>query len=279
MATLSTKRLFAGRGVNMTNTVQHVLDKLMEPVNKLPNTVDTLKFGDPNMEVKGIAVTFMATQQVIEQAINLGVNFLITHEGLFYSHMDQTVVEESKVYLEKRRIIEESGIAIYRFHDYIHRYQPDGIMVGLIEALGWKTYVEKNQPTSTIVKIPSMSVREIAEYVKRKLGIEFVRMVGNLEGTCTRIGLLAGYRGGGALSIPLFEKEELDLVISGEGPEWETPEFVRDAAYQGKRKALMVLGHAESEAPGMKYLAEWIKTIFPGIPVHFIPERPIFQVV
>ncbi|MCM3724863.1 Nif3-like dinuclear metal center hexameric protein [Neobacillus cucumis] len=264
----------------MTITVQAVLDKLMEPVNKIPNTVDTLKFGDPNMVVKGIAITFMATQKVIERAINLGANLLITHEGLFYSHIDHIeIVEESPVYLEKRRLIKESGIAIYRFHDYIHRYQPDGIMVGLIEALGWKTYVEKNQPTSTIVKIPSMSLREIAEYVKGKLGIEFVRTVGNLDGTCTRIGLLAGYRGGGSLSIPLFEKEKLDLIISGEGPEWETPEFIRDAVYQGKQKALMVLGHAESEAPGMKYLAEWIETIFPGIPVHFIPEKPIFQVV
>lgn len=264
----------------MTITVQAVLDKLLEPVNEIPNTVDTLKFGDPNMEVKGIAVTFMATQQVIEQAIRLGANLLITHEGLFYSHMDQIeIVEESRVYLEKRRLIEESGIAIYRFHDYIHRYQPDGIMVGLIKALGWKANVEKNYPASTIVNIPSMSVRELADYVKGKLGIEFVRTVGDLEGTCNRIGLLAGYRGGGTLAIPLFEKEKLDVIISGEGPEWETPEFIRDAVYQGKQKALMVLGHAESEAPGMKYLAERIKTLFPGIPVHFIPGEPIFQVV
>ncbi|MEH7416894.1 Nif3-like dinuclear metal center hexameric protein [Neobacillus drentensis] len=264
----------------MAITVQNVIVKIMEPVDKIQNTVDTLKFGDPNMEVKGIATTFMATQQVIQQAINLGINLLITHEGLFYSHMDQAeIVEESPVYLEKRRLIEESGMAIFRIHDYIHRYQPDGIMVGLIEALGWNPYVEKNHPASTIVKVPSMSLREIAEYVKGKLGIEFVRAVGDLEGTCTRIGLLAGYRGGGALSMPLYEKEELDLIISGEGPEWETPEFIRDAVYQGKQKALMVIGHAESEAPGMKYLAEWIKTIFPGIPVQYIPEKPIFQVV
>ena len=264
----------------MTITVQHVINQLIEPVDKLQNTVDTLKFGDPNMEVKGIAVTFMATQQVIEQAISLGINLLITHEAIFYSHMDNIeIVEESEVYLKKRRLIEESGIAIYRIHDYIHKYQPDGIMVGLIKELGWEKYVEKHLPTSTIVNIPSRSVREIAEYIKEKLRIKFVRTVGDLEGKCTRIGLLAGYRGGGALSIPLYDNEDLDLIISGEGPEWETPEFVRDAVYQGKRKTLMVLGHAESEASGMKYLAECMKTIFPGIPVHFIAEKPLFQVV
>ncbi|PLS01081.1 Nif3-like dinuclear metal center hexameric protein [Neobacillus cucumis] len=264
----------------MTLTVQTVLNRLMEPVEHIQNTVDTLKFGHPKMEVTGIATTFMATQQVIERAIHLGANLLITHEGLFYSHMDnQEILEENTVYFEKNRLIEESGIAIYRFHDYVHRYQPDGIMAGLIEALEWKTFIEKDTPTSTVVKIPPMSVSEIAEYVKDKLGIQFVRTVGELSDTCTRIGLLAGYRGGGTLSIPLFEKENLDLIISGEGPEWETPEFVRDAVYQGKRKALIVLGHAESEAPGMKYLAGRIQTLFPEIPVHFISEKPLFQVL
>ncbi|MBT2657126.1 Nif3-like dinuclear metal center hexameric protein [Bacillus sp. ISL-18] len=264
----------------MTTTIQNVIDHLIGPVEQLQNTADTLKFGHPNMEVTGIATTFMATQHVIEQAINLGVNLLITHEGLYYSHIDNSeIVEDSQVVLEKQRLIEESGIAIYRFHDYLHRCQPDGIMAGLIEALEWKTYVEKNHPTSTIVKIPPMTVLEIAEYIKAKLGIKFVRTVGELSERCTRIGLLAGYRGGGALAIPLFEKENLDLIISGEGPEWETPEFVRDAAYQGKRKALIVLGHAESEVPGMKYLAEWLRTIFLDVPIHFIPEKPLFQVV
>jgi putative NIF3 family GTP cyclohydrolase 1 type 2 len=264
----------------MAITIQHVLDKLMEPVSEIPNTVDTLKSGNPNMEVKGIATTFMATQEVIQQAIDLGTNLLITHEGLFYSHIDNMeILENNQVYMEKRRLIDESGIAIYRFHDYLHRYQPDGIMDGLIEALGWKSYVEKIQPASTLVKVPPMTVNEIAEYVKEKLGIEYVRTVGDLSGICTRIGLLAGYRGGGVLSIPLFEQENLDLIISGEGPEWEAPEFVRDAVYQGKEKALLVLGHAESEVPGMKSLAEWIQTIFPEIPVHFISEKPLFQVV
>jgi putative NIF3 family GTP cyclohydrolase 1 type 2 len=264
----------------MAITIQNVMDKLMEPVNKIHNTVDTLKSGNPAMDVKGIATSFMPTHHVIQQAINLGANLLITHEGVFFSHQDSTsYVENDPVFIEKRQLIDQSGIAIFRFHDYLHRYQPDGIMAGLVQALGWQSYVEENQPAATILTIPAMTAKETAEYVKSRLGIQFVRTAGDLSATCTRVGLLAGYRGGGALSIPLFEKENLDLIILGEGPEWETPEFVRDAVYQGKQKALLVLGHAESEVPGMKYLAEWIQTLFPEIPVHFIPEKPLFQVV
>jgi putative NIF3 family GTP cyclohydrolase 1 type 2 len=81
------------------------------------------------------------------------------------------------------------------------------------------------------------------------------------------------------LSIPLFEKEKLDLIIYGEGPEWETPEYVRDAIHQGKQKALIVLGHSESEESGMKNLADWLKSTLPYLPVFYIPEKPLFQVI
>ncbi len=264
----------------MALTVQEIVDRLTMPIGEIPNTVDLLKSGNPNMGVKGITTSFMPSQHVIDQSIRMGANLLITHEGLYYSHRDQTeIMKQDSVYQEKSLLINESGIAIFRFHDYWHRYQPDGIMAGLVDALGWALYVERHQPTATILTIPSMTVKVIAGHVKKQLGIEFVRTAGDVNLTCSRIGLLAGYRGGGALSIPLFEKEKLDLIIYGEGPEWETPEYVRDSVYQGKNKALIVLGHAESEESGMKYLAQQIKKIFPHIPVHFIPEKPVFQVI
>jgi putative NIF3 family GTP cyclohydrolase 1 type 2 len=264
----------------MTITVQNVMDLLMEPVGRLQNTVDTLKSGDPDMEVKGIAIAFMPTYGVIQQALAKGVNLLITHEGLYYSHHDNTeTIENDSVYQNKRKLIEESGIAIFRLHDYIHRYRPDGITAGLIQALDWESYVVEYQQAASVLSLPVMTVREIAEYIKRKLDISFVRVVGNVSLPCTRIGLLAGYRGGGTLSIPLFEKEKLDLIIYGEGAEWETPVYVRDAIHQGKQKALIVLGHAESEESGMKNLAEGVKEILSYLPVFYIQEKPLFQVI
>ena len=96
---------------------------------------------------------------------------------------------------------------------------------------------------------------------------------------CERVGIMVGYRGGGELAIPLFLNEHVDLVIAGEGPEWETPEYVKDAVYQGRNKALIMLGHAESEAAGMKYLADALSSQFPMLPVHFVEDRPVFQIV
>ncbi|MEX1028681.1 MAG: Nif3-like dinuclear metal center hexameric protein [Paenibacillaceae bacterium] len=277
----------------MTITIRDVLNILIEPVEpvepveplqpleSLHNRADTLKFGTPDTAVKGIVVTFMATIHVIEQAISLGANLIITHEGTFYSHHDvfERSLDQDTIYQAKKRLIEESGMAIYRCHDDIHKYRPDGITEGLVDILGWQAYVTEQLDAATLISLPeTMTGVQIVEHVKKQLSISYLRTAGNLSLALNRIGLLAGYRGGGSLSIPLFEQNQLDLIIYGEGPEWETPEYVRDAAYLGKQKSLIVLGHAESEQPGMKLLAERLDHRLPGIPVYFIPVEPIFQI-
>lgn len=260
--------------------IQTVIEALISPVGKLANTVDTLKFGHPDTEVTGIVVAFMPTQFVIEQAIRRGANLIIAHEGPFFSHHDDSaILKDDPVYEEKRRLLETSGIALFRFHDYLHRYTPDGVMEGLIQKLDWMPYVQEHHAAYSILQIPTETVFSIAEHVKKRLGITFVRAHGNRELACSKIGVLAGYRGGGQNALPLFEKEQLDLIIYGEGPEWETPEYVRDAVYQERHKALIVLGHAESEEPGMEFLANKLTSMYPEIPVHYVKERPIFQVL
>ncbi|CAM3537427.1 Nif3-like dinuclear metal center hexameric protein [Marinicrinis lubricantis] len=268
----------------MSVKVQDVIEILLAPlaqVERLEQTVDTLKCGDPAMEVTGIVTTFMPTQRVLEEAASVGANLVIAHEGLYYHHEDATEqkLKHDPVYEIKQQFLHRSGVAVFRFHDYLHRYRPDGIMEGLIDALGWRSFVVKQQYAWTIVEMPATAVQDIAAHVKASIGAPFVRIAGNASARCKRIGLLAGYRGGGELAIPLFEQEKVDLVVYGEGPEWETPEYVRDAAHQGRERAAIVLGHAESEMAGMKWLAERIEQKFPSIPVRFIPNEPVFRIL
>lgn len=266
----------------MKITIGQVIDRLLEPAPLTEPTVDLLRFGSAHAEVRGIAVVFLATQAVIEQAAALGANLIISHEGTFYHHREDAQWiqdEDDPVIREKCELINQTGITIYRFHDHIHLYEPDGIMLGLVRELDWASYVEEHLPAATVLQIPSMTLERTAQYVKEKLQIPYVRVVGDIQMLCTRVGLLAGYRGGAALALPLMKDYNLDLVIAGEGPEWETPEYVRDANHQGKNKAFLALGHAESEEPGMKDLAERLRELFPGIPVHFIREKPLFRIV
>lgn len=263
----------------MSITIQNILKVITNPVLLPENTVDRLEYGDLDFVVKGVATTFIASYEAIEQAISMGVNFIISHEGIFFSHWDnRQMLQENPVYLKKCRLIEDNGIAVYRYHDGIHKSLPDGIMLGLLQSLKWREYETESFPAASILEIPAMELHDVIAHIKKEIGISYIRAIGDLSTPCRRIGILVGYRGSGELVIPLFEKQKLDLVIYGEGPEWETPEYVRDAVRQGRQKALIVLGHTESEMPGMDYLARQLQVKFPELPVHFIPQKPIFQV-
>lgn len=264
----------------MSFSIRTILEDLIGTVEQIDETVDILKPGNPETVITGIVTAFCATQYVVERAIAMNANLLITHEGVFFSHHETSEwLKDDPVYRTKLSVIERSELAIFRYHDYWHRHKPDGIMAGLLRELEWSAYVDEQQATASILTIPAMTISEAAQYLKRMLGIPYVRVAGDLSQTCRHVGILVGYRGGGTMAIPLFNQHNLDLIIAGEGPEWETPEYVRDAVYQGRSNALIMLGHAESEAPGMKYLAEVLAEKYPMIPTYFIAEQPIYQLV
>ncbi|GMK39690.1 hypothetical protein PCCS19_27440 [Paenibacillus sp. CCS19] len=260
-------------------TIQNVIDLMVK--GPIPNTVDGLLAGNPEDEAKAIAVAFMPSQYVIEEAIARGANLLITHEGPHYAHRDpMEVLKQDSVFVDKNKTIRQSGLAIYRNHDSVHRVQPDLITAGLIEHLDWNNDVAEVREHASIVALPAAkTLAEIVQDVKEKLGIEYVRVVGDPSTLCQRIGLSVGYRGSASVMLPLTQPEPPDLFIIGEGMEWEIPAYVTDAVQQGKRRALIVLGHAESEVPGMKLLADQLSSGLDGVPVYFICEKPLFQLM
>ena len=264
--------------MSMPKTVGEVINELTKTTEPVDNTVDKLLFGDSNQKVAKIAVCFMPTYKVIKQAHESGVNLLICHEGIFYSHGDKMISEESTVYLEKKKYIEESNIAIFRNHDAIHRSIPDGIMQGMTHILEWDDFVVENKVTASIFHLPVMSLATVVDHIKHTLHINQVRYIGkDLSMKVSKVAILVGYRGGGATAIPTLVEENADLVIYGEGPEWETPEYIRDAIEMGKNKAAIILGHLESEEPGMLYLAKTMQQLFPNIPVTYISTKNCIQ--
>lgn len=231
-------------------------------------TLDTLKLGDPASPVRGIAVTFMATGKVIADAAKLGANLIITHEPTFYGPLDHTDwLRGDGVYDSKRSLIAEHDIAIWRFHDGPHSMRPDGIVSGIIRKLGWK--FEPGLEDRNVFAIEPCKALELAKFCKERIGISMVKLAGDPQLNCRRVGILVGAYGGRA-QIQLFQQMKVDAILCGESPEWETCEYVRDSVFFGDKKALIVLGHANSEEAGMEFLTEWIKTLLP-------PSIPVFH--
>ena len=255
----------------MERTVQDIINTIIAdvPGAPFPETVDTLKTGDAGQTVRAVAVTFMATCEVIQRAIELGADLIITHEPTFYNHLDETDwLKDDPVYQAKRRLIDEHHIAIWRFHDYLHSLQPDPTIIGLLKALGWPANVLPNNPF--VCQLPPRSLQELVLEIKSRLGLPTVRVVGDMEMSCKRVGFMVG-ASGGRTHIGVLRDWSLDVLVCGEINEWETNEYVRDAISTGQPQALIVIGHSVSEEDGIREVTPWLKERLPEIPVTFIP--------
>lgn len=260
-------------------TAGEVMQRVIAATGATPpaGTVDTLKAGDPNTIVTGIATTFMDTYPVLEQAVAGGKNLVITHEPTFYNHLDnQAPLATDPVQQQKLAYIREHHLVVWRFHDTWHMRRPDGILVGMVEQFGWKPYQSSADPR--LFSMPSTTVSQIAASLQAQTRARAIRIVGEPAMPVTNVALLPGAAGSDE-QIKLLEQENVDLLVVGESREWETVPYVVDAAAEGRHKALIILGHVVSEEAGMNECARWLRTLFPGMPITFIPAGEPFHTV
>jgi putative NIF3 family GTP cyclohydrolase 1 type 2 len=254
------------RPLTAREVVQRIQEHVGVPWQK--ETVDTFKAGDPDTKVTGIAVTMMATFDVLQRAAASGANLIITHEPTFYNHLDQFTEipqkENDPVLAKKLAFIKEHHLVVWRFHDHWHRRTPDGIEAGMTHALGWEPYQDKqNQYFFTI---PETTLDKLAAVLKARLELHSMRVVGDPQIKITRVALSPG-AAGMQREIGALENPNIQLLITGESREWETVEYAADAVSEKKNKALIVLGHIPSEQAGMEECTRWLKTFVSEVPV------------
>jgi putative NIF3 family GTP cyclohydrolase 1 type 2 len=219
----------------------------------------------------------MATYDVLVRSAAAGKNLIITHEPTFYNHLDRTDAfeeEHDPVWAKKERFIKEHNLVVWRFHDHWHRHRPDGILTGVVRELQWQKF--QSAADAALFVIPEMTVGQLAEQMKKRLGIHVLRTVANRDMKVTKVALVPG-AAGTQRHRQMLQRDDVEVLAIGEVPEWETIEYVGDAVAEGKRKALILLGHIPSEQPGMEDCAEWLKTFIHEVPVEFIAAREFFD--
>jgi putative NIF3 family GTP cyclohydrolase 1 type 2 len=263
------------RPLTAREVVQRIQEHVGVPWQK--ETVDTFKAGDPDTKVTGIAVTMMATFDVLQRAAASGANLIITHEPTFYNHLDDLKEipqkENDAVLAEKLAFIKEHHLVVWRFHDHWHRRTPDGIEAGMTHALGWEAFQDKQN--QYLFTIPETSLEKLAADLKARLELHSMRVVGDPQMKVTRVALSPG-SAGMQREIGALEKPDIQLLITGESREWETVEYAADAVSEKKNKALIVLGHIPSEQAGMEECTRWLKTFVSEVPVNFAPAAQPF---
>lgn len=266
-------------------TVQEVIDKILTDIcggPKFETTCDIITVGSPDNEVTGVVTTFMATFDVIKEAVRQGKNFIITHEPTWFTGMDETEwCKEDSIYLAKRKYLEDNGITVWRLHDHVHMgSEKDYIYEGLLNELDWHQYLQPDEKFPWIYEIPETTVGALAEMFKQKLGMDTIQIIGGADMKVRRVGILVG---GGSLGfgveqmpMEVMERNKLDLMVVGDITEWTICAYINDAYQMGFNRAMLTLGHERSEEFGMKYLAEWMEERFSDFPISFVDAREPF---
>ena len=232
-------------------TIREITDKILEYHPKFDEDYDGcdgFKSGNPDDECTGIVSALVPTVEVIRKTAELGCNLLYVHEPSYYStpdYPDWRAGFENKIYEEKKALLDQYGIAVWRDHDHTHAHNPDGIFTGVIKYLGWEQYrVNADTEGMTMYfEFPDMTVEKM-----------------------------------NALLIRIMEEEDVDAIIPGETIDWTVMSYIRDAVQLGKVKAAFNVGHFNLEELGMKYAADWIpEVIGNAVPVHYVPSGDIYK--
>lgn len=243
-------------------------------------TVDGFKAGDEQTIVRGIAVTAMATIDVLRQAAKSGLNMVISFEPTFYGRSDaqpnanlqqgpggRSIAEDDPILVAKRRLLQSNGMVVYRLHDQWAGRKQNEHAIALAHAMGW-THSAKGLDPQTEYEIAPTRLSEIVPQVRSRLRSSGgLRTIGDPNTQVRRVTVLPGLQ---TIAQLLARLPSTDLILTGETRDWEGPEYVGDASTAGLNKGLITVGKVVSADPGMRACAEWMKSFVSDVRVEWI---------
>ena len=222
------------------------------------NRSDALLYGDPDREVQTVAVSLLATPHVLRAAKEAGASMLLVHEPVLHSGV---IPADDPVMAQKRAMIEEFDIPIYRFHDHAHFTPFDKINCGVLRRLGWEGEFDGGKRFTFARPTP---IAEVIDTVRHSLSLRHLRYIGPPSLTVRRVATLFGAWGERNIYDALL-CEDVDLVLAGEACEWSLCEYARDAVELGRPRGLLLMGHMGSESAGMLYIADALAAAHPTL--------------
>jgi putative NIF3 family GTP cyclohydrolase 1 type 2 len=228
-------------------------------------TVDSFLHGDPEAEVRGIAVAWIASNAALQEAAEKGLNLFISHEPCFYGRSEERPPAQ-ELARKKRAFMDRHSITLLRCHDTWDRMPEIGIPDAWGDFLGFET---EPRPVESFYKICLMeettvedAARRILEKVK-PLGQDCVMILGDRQKRISRMAI-----GTGAISNPVMMfalNPDCILIVDDT---INTPGNGHWAIDQGI--PLLIVSHPVAEYPGMMAMARYLQEKFPGTPVEYL---------
>lgn len=248
-------------------TAQQTIDRIEKNIGApWRDGTDGIKTGDPATTVTGIVTTALATMDVLTRAAKEKANLVITSEPTFFGQKDAAIADDP-VYSAKKDFLEKNGIVVWRFSENRRARQPDPLLAGLAQTLGWTDHGVLHDAAR--FEMPATTLGALADHLAKRLHARAcIRVVGDPQ---TRIASVILLPGTTALAATMKALPTCDLVIAGEVREWESVEYAQDTVASGQKKGFVTIGRVLSEDPGMEVCAQWLKPLVPEVPVRWLP--------
>lgn len=224
-------------------------------------TRDHILFGDDEKDVTKIGVCWVATKKVILEAIREEISFIITHENPFYqcsTRMNTAAIISAE---EKKRLLKEHGITVYRCHDVWDLMPEAGVADQWAKRLGFA--FEKRVITSfyQAADITPMTAGALALHTTNVLkqdGQQGVYLFGNPDQMVQRVVIGTG----AATNVYQMLGFNPDAVIvSDDGiNNYDAAQYAID-----QNIPMIVVNHSCCEVAGIKAMATYLTEKLPGI--------------
>lgn len=231
-------------------------------------TRDRVLIGDVHQSVEGIAVCWVATNKVIDECIEKGINFIITHENPFYLCSTQLPTNLYSAIEEKKNKLTINKITVYRCHDVWDSFPMLGISDVWAKQMGDCINDTKIDKFTHYLRIKSKSVIELATNLSHKMkddGENGVYIIGNVDRQIETVMV-----GTGAYSN-VYEMQLLNpdvYIVSEDGINcWSAAQYVCDLD-----KAMIIVSHCCCEKAGLKEMIDYLQNEFNGVNIEYIND-------
>ena len=174
--------------------------------------------GRSGKEVKKIYLALDATEAVIEDAVRVGADMLITHHPLIFSGMKSVTDGD---FIGKRVVsLIQHDISYYAMHtnyDVMGMAELANTILDLRDSEVLDVTIENDEKPEGIGRIgflkEEMTLRECCEYVKKCLELDNVKVFGDLEQKIVRVAISPG---SGKSVVKDAVKKGADVLVTGD---------------------------------------------------------------
>ncbi len=243
--------------------------------------------GDTQTPVRGVAVCYAPTLDILRRATAEQKNFIVSREHPFFLHGGfsyayatgglEAALKDDPVVKAKRDLITAGKLMVYRIGAAWDQFRPKAQSTALAEALGLKPLPApaSDRARGVVCDVPRTTLQSLAQTAASSLKAVTPRVVGDPKSVVTRVAVLAGETDPSPGLARLLADPKIDGVIAGAGGIVDEVDgavsYFQDVIASGRKISMLAIGYGPSQDPGMAEVARWMKGVLPGMPIEYWP--------